>query len=199
MGYSITVWAEKRPKGSDQWKLITKNWIILDAKNILLGAEDDCCEWDAWNSYENEIKIDELSPELRKIMKPRGNMDMRCFKEVSMKEIYERTTAIQKKAEMQMKCLCKALGLSVHEEEWDGEWYVDQSSGYDENGRKTKKFNPLTFPVNKELVEDLVRMKRLYDLSHYWDGICLSVKGNAECGWCDEEHPEIRFIMEYDP
>ena len=199
MGYSITVWAEKKAKGSDQWHMVTKNWIILDAKYILLGAEDDCCEFDAWNSYQNDIKVEELSPELRRILKPKGNEDMRYYKEVSMMEIYERTSTIQKKAEIQMKSLCKALGMSVHEEEWDGEWYVDQSSGYDENGRKTKKFNPLTFPVNKELVEDIVRIKKLYDLSHYWNGICLAVKGNAGCGWCDEDHPDIRFIMEYDP
>ena len=195
MSYSISAYAEVRRKGSDKWEMLGKDCILREVKHLLLGGPDDNSEIDCWDYY-MDLGKDELSKSLAKFLELDDCENFICFKQVDVLELRKDAEKIISDAGNRIKFLCKALGIKV-EEEWDGDWYASSGKCYDENGKVSRKFNPLTFPVNKEMVAEVVSLKRKYDLAQFWIGVTAAVLGLSGYRWYGNESPEVRLVFEY--
>lgn len=195
MSYSISAYAEVRRKGSDKWEMVGKDCILREVKHLLLGGPDDNSEIDCWDYY-MDLGKGELSRELVKFLELDDDDNFTCFKQADVLDLRKDAGKIIADTELRIKFLCKALGIKV-DEEWDGDWYACSGKCYDENGKVSKKYNPLTFPVNKEMVAEVVSLKHKYDLAQFWLGVTDTVLALSGYRWYGNESPEVRLVFEY--
>lgn len=145
MSWNITVYLEKKTKDSDKWEFVS---CVHDNFKWLLHNQN----YDALSDFDT-IKIDELSDKLKEKYKSYTVSELDFFNGHVITgtelKIYAETDI--EKSKMLKKALYIALGVPEYTDDEFEE--IEDPNKYDSNGNIKKNWNPLTFPVNKELIE----------------------------------------------
>ena len=198
MSWGITVYAEKKRKNSDKWELIGNQEILLEAKWCLItdDAENYRIDVDIEDAF-YEIDNEELSDGLLKHYD--GKIDnYHIVKQYPIDKMYELCEEHIKKYTTTALMCYKALGIKSQESDEAFralETYGETDMKYTESGKISKNYNPLTFPINKELMIELNDKFENMQRAVYWQGIIAVVRTLAEEDWQLDHDCEIRLVF----
>lgn len=180
----ISLFAEERIKGSDNWTLIGNDSICGDIQGILLPDDVDDEEsnyhlglFDITEDFE-DIDETELSKELLDLYEG-GFNNQYVLKTCPIGEYQSRINAVISKYSNNMACCYKALGISVkvRNDDWNIlDCYGEDQKKYTSSGDIRKNYNQLTFPVDKELFLELNRISGMFCKAMRWGGILMTIR-----------------------
>lgn len=195
----ISLFAEKRIKGSDNWTLIGNDNICGDIQGILLPDDVDDEEssyhlgvFDITEDFE-DIDETELSKELLDLYEG-GFNNQYVLKTCPIVEYQSRVNAVISKYINNMACCYKALGISakVRNDDWNIlDCYGEGQKKYTSSGDIRKNYNQLTFPVDKELFIELNRISGMFCKAMRWGGILMTIREMA----VDPYDSDIRLVF----
>ena len=145
MSWNVTVYLEKLNKKTGKWEFVS---CVHDNFKYLLHST---CNG-GFNEFET-ISKENVSDELRARYTSDNSYGLDYFdaKVVSMTESKQYAETDIEKARSLKKALYIALGLPEYVDDEYEEW--EDPDKYDTHGNIKKNWNPLTFPVNKDLFE----------------------------------------------
>ena len=197
MSWGIKLFAEKRRKDSDKWEMIGKTNIMSEVKDFLLtdtmdyaaGAQD--IEENTFDS----VDISELSQGVIDFYD--GNIDeyhwVKAYPLDSMRRLCDRI--IEQYDNTVMMCY-KALGFRCKINpyiDYSLELYSDR---YQEGSADpVPNYNPLTYPINKELLEELNNRSAGYKKALRWNGLLRAIEDMAEEDYDLDRDAEIRLVF----
>lgn len=156
MSYYISLYAEYRIKGEQQWKLVGDTSITDDFAFFMVGNPGDWTESDRFNSFD-QVDPSTLSPGLKAHF-PTAESRPERFRQLSIGEYVSRLDTQIKEHRDRIKTTLVALGMSAHYDDDNlvvsDDWRIDDECSA--TMRENRKGSQLTFPVNKELICDIV-------------------------------------------
>ena len=196
--WGIRLFAEKKRKGSDTWEMIGSHEILPDVKHILVSNTSDDISYDVDldNDTFDPVDTGELSKGVTDFYD--GNLDeyymVKSYPIDAMHDLCAKF--IDKFQNTAMMCY-KALGIRADREGY-GYRMLDldseDNSKYS-NGEPVPNYNQLTYPVNKELLDQLNEESHRYYKAIWWKGVLATIKSLAEEDYKADMDAEIRLIF----
>lgn len=193
MSYYVSLYAEYRMKGEQQWKLVGDNSITDDFKLFMIGNPGDWTESDRFNSFD-PVDPSTLSTGLKTHF-PKAESDPEHFRQLGIGAYQDRLDEVITKHRERIKTTLVALGMNARYD-YDGDldvsddWRIDDECSA--KMRENRKATQLTFPVNKELINDIVMEDSNYARALKNKGIMEAIYGMIPS--YDDELTEIRLI-----
>lgn len=197
MSWGIKLFAEKRRKGSDKWEMIGKTNIMSEVKDFLLTDTMDYAAGtqDIEENTFDPVDSSELSQGVLDFYV--GNIDeyhwVKVYPLDSMRRLCDRI--IEQYDNTVMMCY-KALGFKCeinpyidYSLDLHSDRYQECSADLDPN------YNPLTYPVNKELLEELNDRSAGYKKALRWNGLLRAIEDMAEEDYDLDRDAEIRLVF----
>ena len=193
MSYYVSLYAECRNKGEQEWKLVGKDSITEDFKLFMVGEPGDWTDSDRFNSF------DTLDPKtLSSAMKthfPKCESTPDRFRQLDIVMYEARLDEIIKNHRERIRTTLVALGMNAHFDDYgdldvNDDWRIDDDCTA--KMRENRKDSQLTFPVNKELINDIVMEDSNYARALKNKGIMEAIYGMIPS--YDNELTEIRLI-----
>ena len=196
MSYYISLYAEYRHKDEQQWTLVGNNSFTDDFKRYIVGEPGDWTDSDRFNSFE-PFNTDTLSDGLKDIYKVSLEMDGPGdrFRQLDMGVYGARLDEIIRNHRALIRTTLVALGMNCHIDDYgnldvNDDWRIDDECTA--KMRENRKASQLTFPVNKELINDIVMEDSNYARALMNKGIMEAIYGMIPS--YDSELTEIRLI-----
>lgn len=125
--------------------------------------------------YENLLIADKnsLSQEMKDKFHIDTDKDFYTIKEISFSEIYRLFHDYRVKVEISLTTSFLAMGMNYRFSEFDS---GDDFRKYDEDDNIRDDYNPMTHPVNKELLELLNDYLIEYDIMREFEGVVYTLK-----------------------
>ncbi len=197
MSWGIKLFAEKRRKGSDKWEMIGKTNIMSEVKDFLLTDTMDYAAGiqDIEENTFDPVDNSELSQGVLDFYD--GNIDeyhwVKVYPLDSMRRLCDRI--IEQYDNTVMMCY-KALGFRCKINpyiDYSLELYSDR---YQEGSADpVPNYNPLTYPINKELLEELNDLSAGYKKALRWNGLLRAIEDMAEEDYDLDRDAEIRLVF----
>lgn len=193
MSYYVSLYAEYRMKGEQQWKLVGNNSITDDFKLFMIGNPGDWAESDRFNSFD-PVDPSTLSTGLKTHF-PKAESDPEHFRQFDIGAYQARLDEIINKHREHIKTTLVALGMNAHFDDYgdldvNDDWRIDDDCTA--KMRENRKDSQLTFPVSKELMYDIVMEDSTYARALKNKGIMEAIYGMIPS--YDDELTEIRLI-----
>ena len=197
MSWGIKLFAEKRRKDSDKWEMIGETNIMSEVKDFLLTDTMDYAAGtqDIEENTFDPVDDSELSQGVLDFYD--GNIDeyhwVKVYPLDSMRRLCDRI--IEQYDNTMMMCY-KALGFKC-----EINTYIDysldlHSDRYREGSDDlVPDYNPLTYPVNKELLEELNDRSAGYKKALRWNGLLRAIEDMAEEDYDLDRDAEIRLVF----
>ena len=193
MSYYVSLYAECRNKGEQEWKLVGKDSITEDFKLFMVGEPGDWTDSDRFHSF------DTFDPKtLSSAMKthfPNYESTPDRFRQLDIVMYEARLDEIIKNHRERIRTTLVALGMNAHFDDYgdldvNDDWRIDDECTA--KMRENRKDSQLTFPVNKELINDIVMEDSAYARALKNKGIMEAIYGMIPS--YDDELTEIRLI-----
>ena len=193
MSYYVSLYAECRNKGEQEWKLVGKDSITEDFKLFMVGEPGDWTDSDRFHSF------DTFDPKtLSSAMKthfPNYESTPDRFRQLDIVMYEARLDEIIKNHRERIRTTLVALGMNAHFDDYgdldvNDDWRIDDECTA--KMRENRKDSQLTFPVNKELINDIVMEDSAYARALKNKGIMEAIYGMIPS--YDNELTEIRLI-----
>ena len=193
MSYFVSLYAEFRNKGEQEWKLGGKDSITEDFKLFMVGEPGDWTESDRFNSFDS-VDPKTLSSEM-KVFFPKCENSPERFRQLDIVLYEARLDEIIKNHRERIKTTLVALGMNAHFDDYgnldvNDDWRIDDECTT--KMRENRKDSQLTFPVSKELINDIVLEDSTYARALMNKGIMEAIYGMISP--YDSELTEIRLI-----
>lgn len=193
MSYYVSLYAEWRNKGEQEWKLVGKDSITEDFKLFMVGNPGDWTDSDRFNSFDS-VEPKTLSSEM-KVFFPKFENSPERFRQLDIGLYEARLDEIIKTHREHIKTTLVALGMNAHFDDNDeldvnDDWRIDDECTA--KMREKRKDSQLTFPVSKELINDIVLEDSSYARALKNKGIMEAIYGMIPS--YDNELTEIRLI-----
>ena len=193
MSYYVSLYAEYRMKGEQQWKLVGNTSITDDFKLFMVGNPGDWTESDRFNSFD-PVDPSTLSTGLKTHF-PKAESSPERFRQLGIGAYVARLDEQIKEHRDRIKTTLVALGMNAHYDDYgdldvSDDWRIDDECSA--KMRENRKASQLTFPVNKELINDIVMEDSAYARALQNKGIVEAIYGMISS--YDEELTEIRLI-----
>ena len=193
MSYYVSLYAEYRMKGEQQWKLVGNTSITDDFKLFMVGNPGDWTESDRFNSFD-PVDPSTLSPGLKTHF-PNAESSPERFRQLGIGAYVARLDEQIKEHRDRIKTTLVALGMNAHYDDYgdldvSDDWRIDDECSA--KMRENRKASQLTFPVNKELINDIVMEDSAYARALKNKGIMEAIYGMIAS--YDVELTEIRLI-----
>ena len=193
MSYYVSLYAEWRNKGEQEWKLVGKDSITEDFKLFMVGNPGDWTDSDRFNSFDS-VDPKTLSSEM-KVFFPKCENSPERFRQLDIVLYEARLDEIIKTHREHIKTTLVALGMNAHFDDNDDldvndDWRIDDECTA--KMRENRKDSQLTFPVSKELINDIVLEDSSYARALKNKGIMEAIYGMIAS--YDVETTEIRLI-----
>ena len=193
MSYYVSLYAEYRMKGEQQWKLVGNNSITDDFKLFMIGNPGDWTESDRFNSFD-PVDPSTLSTGFKTHF-PKAESDPEHFRQFDIGAYQARLDEVIIKHRERIKTTLVALGMNAHFDDYgdldvNDDWRIDDECTA--KMRENRKDSQLTFPVNKELINDIVMEDSAYARALKNKGIMEAIYGMIPS--YDNELTEIRLI-----
>lgn len=193
MSYFVSLYAEWRNKGEQEWKLVGKDSITDDFKLFMVGNPGDWTESDRFNSFD-PVDPSTLSPGLKTHF-PNSENNPERFRQLDIGAYQDRLDELIKGHRERIKTTLVALGMNAHYDDCGDldvfdDWRIDDECSA--KMRENRKASQLTFPVNKELINDIVMEDSAYARALKNKGIMEAICGMIAS--YDVELTEIRLI-----
>lgn len=196
MSYYVSLYAECRNKGEQEWKLVGKDSITEDFKLFMVGEPGDWTDSDRFHSFD-PVDPSTLSEGLKDIYKVSLEMDGPGdrFRQLDIGVYEARLDEIIKNHRERIKTTLVALGMNAHFDDYgnldvNDDWRIDDDCTA--KMRENRKDSQLTFPVSKELINDIVMEDSTYARALMNKGIMEAIYGMISP--YDSELTEIRLI-----
>lgn len=197
MSWGIKLFAEKRRKGSDKWEMIGKTNIMSEVKDFLLTDTMDYAAGtqDIEENTFDPVDSSELSQGVLDFYD--GNIDeyhwVKVYPLDSMRRLCDRI--IEQYDNTVMMCY-KALGFKCEINPYIDYSLELHSDRYQEcSGDLNPVYNPLTYPINKELLEELNNRSAGYKKALRWNGLLRAIEDMAEEDYDLDRDAEIRLVF----
>jgi len=193
MSYYVSLYAEYRMKGETQWKLVGDRSITDDFKLFMVGNPGDWTETDRFNSFD-PVDPKTLSAGLKTHF-PNSESSPERFRQLGIGAYVARLDEQIKEHRDRIKTTLVALGMNAHYDDYgdldvSDDWRIDDECSA--KMRENRKASQLTFPVNKELINDIVMEDSAYARALKNKGIMEAIYGMIAS--YDVELTEIRLI-----
>lgn len=194
MSFYVSLYAEYRMKGESKWNLVGTDAITDDFKLFIVGNPGDWTDSDRFNSFD-PINPKTLSFGMLSHF-PNADANPERFKALDI-GIYESRLDDQiRDHRARIRTTLVALGMSANIDEYGelqtlDDWRIDDECSA--KVRENRKASQLTFPVSKELLDDLVIEDSAYARALKNKGILEAIRGMIS-GY-DEDNTEIRLIV----
>jgi hypothetical protein len=193
MPYFVSLYAECRQKGEKEWKLVGNDSITEDFKLFMVGEPGDWTESDRFNSFDR-IDPKTLSPGMKTYF-PKYESTPERFRQLDIVLYEARLDEIINKHREHIKTTLVALGMNAHFDDYgeldvNDDWRIDDDCTA--KMRENRKDSQLTFPVSKELINDIVMEDSNYARALKNKGIMEAIYGMIPS--YDNELTEIRLI-----
>ena len=197
MSWGIKLFAEKRRKGSDKWEMIGKTNIMSEVKDFLLTDTMDYAAGiqDIEENTFDPVDNSELSQGVLDFYD--GNIDeyhwVKVYPLDSMRRLCDRI--IEQYDNTVMMCY-KALGFKCEINPYIDYSLELHSDRYQEDSADpVPVYNPLTYPINKELLEELNDRSAGYKKALRWNGLLCAIEDMAEEDYDLDRDAEIRLVF----
>lgn len=197
MSWGIKLFAEKRRKDSDKWEMIGKTNIMSEVKDFLLTDTMDYAEGtqDIEENTFDSVDISELSQGVIDFYD--GRIDeyhwVKVYPLDSMRRLCDRI--IEQYDNTMMMCY-KALGFRCKINPYIDYSLELHSDRYQEGSASLNPvYNPLTYPINKELLEELNNRSAGYKKALRWNGLLRAIEDMAEEDYDLDRDAEIRLVF----
>lgn len=193
MSYFVSLYAECRQKGEKEWKLVGNDSITEDFKLFMVGEPGDWTDSDRFHSF------DTFDPKtLSSAMKthfPNYESTPDRFRQLDIVMYEARLDEIIKNHRERIRTTLVALGMNAHFDDYgdldvNDDWRIDDECTA--KMRENRKDSQLTFPVSKELINDIVMEDSAYARALKNKGIMEAIYGMIPS--YDSELTEIRLI-----
>lgn len=193
MSYYLSLYAEFRNKGEQEWKLVGKDSITENFKLFMVGEPGDWTDSDRFNSFER-LDPKTLSSEMKTHFPKYESMSDQ-FRQLDIGLYEDRLDEIIKNHREHIKTTLVALGMNAHFDDYgdldvNDDWRIDDECTA--KMRENRKDSQLTFPVHKELINDIVMEDSAYARALKNKGIMEAIYGMIPS--YDSELTEIRLI-----
>ena len=199
MSHHISLYAEWRDKGTNEWHLAGNGPVTLDFKHIILGDRGCWSENDRFNSFA-ELDPASLSPELKEYYKKALSTTPRFvqFRAIDLIEYESRINEVIERRAQKASTTLVALGMNPSPDElYEGELSVSDEWRIDDEDTvetaKVKRERQMTLPVNKELIYDLVAESHEYVIALQNKGLLYAIKESVPDGF-DWDTKEVRLV-----
>ena len=178
MSYYVSLYAEYRMKGEQQWKLVGNNSITDDFKLFMIGNPGDWTESDRFNSFD-PVDPSTLSTGFKTHF-PKAESDPEHFRQFDIGAYQARLDEVIIKHREHIKTTLVALGMNAHFDDYgdldvNDDWRIDDECTA--KMRENRKDSQLTFPVSKELINDIVMEDSNYARALKNKGIMEAIYG----------------------
>ena len=196
MSWGIKLFAEKRRRGSDKWEMIGVSNIISEVKHMLITDTMENVNYDIdieENTFDS-VENSELSKGILDYYD--GEIDRyHWVKTYPLKSMSLLCDNLINKYQNTMLMCFKALGIKA--ELNDYAYYIldINDNKYTASGDISKSYNPLTYPINKELLEQLNNESAGYYKAVWWRGILSIIQDMAMEDWELDNDAEIRLVF----
>ena len=197
MSWGIKLFAEKRRKGSDKWEMIGETNIMSEVKDFLLTDTMDYAAGtqDIEENTFDPVDNSELSQGVLDFYD--GNIDeyhwVKVYPLDSMRRLCDRI--IEQYDNTVMMCY-KALGFKCEINPYIDYSLELHSDRYQEcSADLNPVYNPLTYPINKELLEELNNRSAGYKKALRWNGLLRAIEDMAEEDYDLDRDAEIRLVF----
>lgn len=197
MSWGIKLFAEKKRKSSNKWEMIGKTNILDEVKHILItdtmefaGGVQDIEE----NTFDS-VDTSELSQGILDYYG--GKIDEYHWVKVcpldNMKRLCNRI--VEQYDNTMMMCY-KALGFKCEINPYIDYTLDIHSDRYQEGSAEpVPDYNPLTYPINKELLGELNDQSAGYKKALKWNGLLWAIQDMAREDWDLDRDAEIRLVF----
>lgn len=199
MSFHISLYAEWRTKGTNEWHLAGNGPVTFDFKHIILGDRGCWSENDRFNSFA-ELDPASLSPELKEYYKKALSSTPRFvqFRAIDLIEYESRINDMIERRAQKASTTLVALGMNPSPDElYEGELSVSDEWRIDDEDTvetaKVKRERQMTLPVNKELIYDLVAESHEYVIALQNKGLLYAIKESVPDGF-DWDTKEVRLV-----
>ena len=197
MSWGIKLFAEKRRKGSDKWEMIGETNIMSEVKDFLLTDTMDYAAGtqDIEENTFDPVDNSELSQGVLDFYD--GNIDeyhwVKVYPLDSMRRLCDRI--IEQYDNTVMMCY-KALGFKCEINPYIDYSLELHSDRYQEcSADLNPVYNPLTYPINKELLEELNNRSAGYKKALRWNSLLRAIQDMAEEDYDLDRDAEIRLVF----
>ena len=197
MSWGIKLFAEKRRRGSNKWEMIGKTCIMSEVKYFLLTDTMDYAagSQDIEENTFDSVKTSELSQGVLDFYD--GNIDeyhwVKVYSLDNMKRLCNRI--IEQYDNTMMMCY-KALGFKCEINLYNDYILELHSDRYQEGSADpVPDRNPLTYPINKELLEELNEQSAGYRKALRWNGLLWAIQDMAKEDYDLDRDAEIRLVF----
>ena len=193
MSYFVSLYAECRNKGDQEWKLVGKGSITDDFKLFMVGEPGDWTETDRFHSFDT-FDPKTLSSGMKALF-PKCENSPERFRQLDIGVYEARLDEVIKTHREHIKTTLVALGMNAYFDDYgdldvNDDWRIDDDCTA--KMRENRKDAQLTFPVSKELINDIVFEDSSYARSLKNKGIMEAIYGMIAS--YDAETTEIRLI-----
>lgn len=197
MSWGIKLFAEKKRKSSNKWEMIGKTNILDEVKHILITDTMECAggTQDIEENTFDSVDISELSQGILDYYD--GKIDeYHLVKVYSVNAMHKLCDSLINNYQATMMMCYRALGFNCKvnfytEPVLDIETDKYQPYSADLN----PAYNPLTFPVNKDMLLQLNEESVGYEKAIKWRGILAAINGLAREDWDLDRDAEIRLVF----
>lgn len=170
--HSITLFLQKRNEDG-KYALVSKKPVCRDFMGWLTRVVDDTLD------YLNHLDVTPRK-EIPKAVRDYANVHSHNFYYIEVKELYGEMQELVSAYSEEAKCLCKSLGFTRTENEWDEILLGDIKDS-------------TTLRVNADLVQETVRKRNKAMLAVFIQGILIGCLGGTS-----DDMANYRFIAAYD-
>ena len=197
MSWGIRLFAEKRRKGSSKWEMIGKTCIMSEVKHFLLTDTMDYAAGtqDIEENTFDPVDNSELSQGILDFYD--GNIDeYHWVKVYPLKNMYRLCDKIIDEYENTMMMCYKALGFKCEINPYI-DYILDINTDKYQTGSAelVPDYNPLTYPVNKDLLNDLNNASAGYKKALKWNGLLWSIEDMAKEDYDLDRDADIRLVF----
>lgn len=181
MHVSIRLYIEKKNQ-EGTYNLLHDDTVFYDFKKFL---NDDFLNFDEFSYVSKESLSEEIKQKYKNGIKPIDSVELR---ETSISELEGIVDKFIEKSTYMLENTYTALGTKYRKDEHD--WGEER---YDDDGKIRSDYNPLTFPVNKDMFWYLNDALFNQNLAYELRGILSAIR---EIFWITEENEkEYRVIL----
>lgn len=197
MSWGIRLFAEKRRRGSSKWEMIGKTCIMSEVKHFLLTDTMDYAAGtqDIEENTFDSVKTSELSQGVLNFYE--GTIDeYHWVKVYPLKNMYRLCDKIIDEYENTMMMCYKALGFKCEINPYI-DYILDINTDKYQTGSAelAPDYNPLTYPVNKDLLNDLNNASAGYKKALKWNGLLWSIEDMAKEDYDLDRDADIRLVF----
>lgn len=197
MSWGIRLFAEKRRRGSSKWEMIGKTCIMSEVKHFLLTDTMDYAAGtqDIEENTFDPVDNSELSQGVLDFYD--GNIDeYHWVKVYPLKNMYRLCDKIIDEYENAMMMCYKALGFKCEINPYiDYILDINMDKYQTSSAELAPDYNPLTYPVNKDLLNDLNNASAGYKKALRWNGLLWSIEDMAKEDYDLDRDADIRLIF----